>query len=127
MKHFKIALAGQPNCGKSTIFNMLSGVKQHIANYPGITVDKKSAFFTLEEAKIELVDLPGIYSLSSFSPEERVTRNFLLNEKPDLIINVIDASNLTRHLYLTTQLCEMGIPILLVLNMMDIAKKKAYM
>lgn len=124
MKHFKIALAGQPNCGKSTIFNMLSGVKQHIANYPGITVDKKSAFFTLEEAKIELVDLPGIYSLSSFSPEERVTRNFLLNEKPDLIINVIDASNLTRHLYLTTQLCEMGIPILLVLNMMDIAKKK---
>ena len=124
MKRFKIALAGQPNCGKSTIFNMLSGAKQHIANYPGVTVDKKSAFFTLGASKIELIDLPGTYSLSSFSPEERVAKDFLLEEKIDLIINVVDASNLTRHLYLTTQLCEMGIPILLVLNMTDLAEKK---
>lgn len=120
----KIALAGQPNCGKSTIFNMLSGAKQHIANYPGVTVDKKTGFYSIGDEKIELVDLPGTYSLTSFSLEERVARDFIVNEKPDLILNVLDASNLKRNLYLTFQLMDMQKPIAMVLNMADVAKRR---
>ncbi len=120
----KIALTGQPNCGKSTIFNMLAGVHQHIANYPGVTVDKMSAKFSYENEKIELVDLPGTYSFSSYSIEERVTKEFILNEKPDLILNIVDASNIKRNLYLTFQLLEMGIPTVVVLNMTDVAKRR---
>lgn len=120
----KVALAGQPNCGKSTIFTMLSGVNQHIANYPGVTVDKKTAFMTYEGHKIELVDLPGTYSFSSFSLEERVAKDFLIDENPDVIVNVIDASNIKRNLYLTFQLLELGKPVVIVLNMMDVAKRR---
>ncbi|MCV6608875.1 MAG: ferrous iron transport protein B [Campylobacterales bacterium] len=120
----KIAFAGQPNCGKSTIFNMISGVNQHIANYPGVTVDKKSAKFTYEKQTIEFVDLPGTYSFSSYSLEERVAKQAILSEKPDVILNVVDGSNLKRSLYLTFQLLEMGLPIVVVLNMMDVAKTK---
>lgn len=125
MKKLKVALAGQPNCGKSTIFNMVSGIEQHIANYPGVTVDKKTGYFKYDNHKIEMVDLPGTYSFSSFSLEERVAKEFILNEKPDVIVNVIDASNIKRHLYLTFQLLEIGIPVVIVLNMMDVAKRRS--
>ncbi|PID48067.1 MAG: ferrous iron transport protein B [Proteobacteria bacterium] len=120
----KVLLAGQPNCGKSTIFNMISGIRQHIANYPGVTVDKKSGFFSYDGEDIELIDLPGIYSFSSFSLEERVAKEAILNEDPDLIINVVDASNLKRNLYLSFQLLEIGKPVIIVFNMMDVAKRR---
>jgi len=124
MSKIKVALAGQPNCGKSTIFNLVSGIDQHIANYPGVTVDKKTGKFKYDEHKIEMVDLPGTYSFSSYSLEERVAKEFIINENPDVIVNVIDASNLKRHLYLTFQLLEIGIPVVVVLNMMDVARRR---
>ncbi|MGE0050875.1 MAG: ferrous iron transport protein B [Arcobacter sp.] len=124
MKNIKTVLAGQPNCGKSTIFNLVSGIEQHIANYPGVTVDKKTGFFKYEEYKVQMVDLPGTYSFSSYSLEERVAKEFILNENPDIIINVVDASNLKRNLYLTFQLLEMGLPVVIVLNMMDVASRR---
>ncbi|MGE4505747.1 MAG: ferrous iron transport protein B [Desulfovibrionaceae bacterium] len=117
-----IALAGQPNAGKSTVFNMLTGARQHVANYPGVTVEKKSGFFKAGELRAQLVDLPGTYSLTSYSLEERVARQFILEERPDLIVNVVDASNLKRNLYLTLQLLEFGVPLVLNLNMMDVAR-----
>ena len=123
-KKVKVALAGQPNCGKSTIFNMVSGIDQHIANYPGVTVDKKTGFFTYKETKVEMVDLPGTYSFSSYSLEERVAKDFLIDEKPDIIVNVVDASNFKRHMYLTFQLLEIGLPVVVVLNMMDVATNR---
>jgi len=118
-----VALAGQPNCGKSTVFTMLTGVHQHIANYPGITVDIKRGFMKHEGKGPEIVDLPGMYSLTSFSEEEKAACRFLLEHTPDLIVNVVDASNLARHLYLTLQLVETGVPVLLNLNMMDLARR----
>ncbi|QKF64639.1 ferrous iron transport protein B [Campylobacter corcagiensis] len=120
----KIALAGQPNCGKSTIFSMLSGIRQHIANYPGVTVDKKSGFFSYKDLDIEMVDLPGTYSFSSYSLEERVAKEFILKDSPDIILNVVDASNLKRNLYLTFQLLEMAKPVIVILNMWDVAKRR---
>jgi ferrous iron transport protein B len=119
-----VALAGQPNCGKTTVFNMLTGARQHVANYPGVTVEKKSGRFSAEGHPVELVDLPGTYSLTSYSLEERVARDFILYEKPRAIINVADASNLKRNLYLTLQLFEMGTPVVLNLNMMDVAERR---
>ncbi|QKF58842.1 ferrous iron transport protein B [Aliarcobacter lanthieri] len=124
MKKIRTVLAGQPNCGKSTIFNLVSGIEQHIANYPGVTVDKKTGFFRYEDYKIEMVDLPGTYSFSSYSLEERVAKEFIIHEKPDIIVNVIDSSNLKRHLYLTFQLLEMGLPVVVVLNMIDVAQRR---
>ncbi len=124
MDQIKVALAGQPNCGKSTIFNMVSGIDQHIANYPGVTVDKKTGFFKYKETKVEMVDLPGTYSFSSYSLEERVAKEFIIGEKPDVIVNVVDASNFKRHMYLTFQLLEIGIPVIVVLNMMDVATNR---
>jgi ferrous iron transport protein B len=118
-----VALAGQPNCGKSTVFNMLTGAHQHVANYPGVTVEKKSGSFRVGERTIDLVDLPGTYSLTSYSLEERVARDFLLQDKPDLCINVADVSTLRRGLYLTLQIMEMDCPLVLTLNMMDKARK----
>ncbi len=120
------ALAGQPNSGKSTIFNMLTGARQFVANYPGVTVEKKVGYFSQDSAKVELVDLPGTYSLTSYSMEERVARDFVLNDDPTVVLNVVDASNLRRNLYLTMQLLEMDIPVVLDLNMIDVAKKKGY-
>ena len=119
-----VALAGQPNCGKSTVFNALTGATQHVANYPGVTVDKMVGWSRHNGTKVEVVDLPGTYSLTSYSLEERVTRDFLLYEKPALVINVLDASNLKRSLYLTFQLLEMEAPLLLNLNMMDVTKTR---
>lgn len=122
-KKLLIGLAGQQNAGKSTTFNMLTGANQHVANYPGVTVDKKTGFYTYEGVKVETVDLPGTYSLTSFSLEERVTRDFLVTEKPDVIVNVVDASSLKRSLYFTFQVLEMGFPVVMALNMMDVAKR----
>ncbi len=120
----RVALAGQPNCGKSTIFNLLAGVNQHVANYPGVTVDKKTAGVTFNDTRFEFVDLPGTYSFSTYSLEERVAKAFLMDEAPDVIVNVIDTSCLRRSLYLTFQLLELGKPVVLVLNMMDIAERR---
>ena len=119
-----IALAGQPNCGKSTVFNALTGASQHVANYPGVTVDKMVGWHKHNGYKMEVVDLPGTYSLTSYSPEERVSRDFILNERPAVTVNVMDASNLKRCLYLTFQLLEMEIPVVLNLNMMDMVEKR---
>ncbi len=116
-----VALAGQPNCGKSTIFNMLTGARQHVANYPGVTVEIKRGSVRIDGRSIEFVDLPGAYSLTSYSSEEVVTRDFILNDAPDLVLNIVDASNMKRSLYLTFQLLEMGAPVVVDLNMTDIA------
>ncbi|MBR7131867.1 MAG: ferrous iron transport protein B [Lentisphaeria bacterium] len=123
-KSFRIALAGNPNCGKTCIFNSLTGARQHVGNYPGVTVESKSGWFTLNDMEIELVDLPGVYSLSSSSPEEAVVFRELTAPGIDLIINVIDSSIPQRSLYLTTQLAELHIPMMLAFNMSDDAKKK---
>lgn len=118
----KIALAGNPNCGKTTMFNELTGSSQYVGNWPGVTVEKKEG--KLKGYKdVIIMDLPGIYSLSPYTLEEVVTRKYLLNERPDVIINLVDASNIERNLYLTTQLVEIGIPVVLALNMIDIVRK----
>ncbi|BBO84047.1 ferrous iron transport protein B [Desulfosarcina ovata subsp. sediminis] len=121
---FLVALAGQPNCGKSTVFNALTGASQHVANYPGVTVDKMTGWYRHNGYRVEVVDLPGTYSLTSFSPEERVSRDFILHEKPLVTVNVMDAANLKRCLYLTFQLLEMEIPVVLNLNMMDVVENQ---
>ncbi len=119
-----VAVAGQPNSGKSTIFNLLTGARQHVANYPGVTVEKKTGIFKFQGDRIELVDLPGTYSLTSYTLEERIARDFILHERPKLVVDIVDASNLERNLYLTFQLGEMGIPLVIDLNMMDVAKSR---
>ena len=119
-----IALAGNPNSGKSTLFNALTGARQHVGNYPGVTVEKKQGAMRLNGNQVTLVDLPGTYSLTAYSLEEVVARDFLVNEKPAMIINIIDASNLERNLYLTLQFIELGIPVCLALNMMDMAESR---
>ncbi|MDK2961245.1 MAG: ferrous iron transport protein [Eubacteriaceae bacterium] len=119
---FKIALIGNPNSGKTTMFNSLTGSSQYVGNWPGVTVEKKSGKLKSDK-EIEIIDLPGIYSLSPYTLEEVISRNYLLTEKPDAIINIIDASNIERNLYLTTQILEMGIPVVIALNMMDIVRK----
>ncbi len=118
----KIALAGNPNCGKTTLFNALTGSNQFVGNWPGVTVEKKEGRLKGEKDVI-ITDLPGIYSLSPYTLEEVVARNYLLNERPDAILNIIDAANLERNLYLTTQLTELGIPVVAALNMMDVVKR----
>ncbi len=119
-----VALAGNPNSGKTTIFNNLTGMRQHVGNYPGVTVEKRSGNISYKGYDIEIIDLPGIYSLTAFSEEEIVARNYILRDKPDVIINIVDSSNLERNLYLTVQLLELGFPMVLDFNMADIAKKK---
>jgi len=118
----KIALAGNPNCGKTTMFNDLTGSSQYVGNWPGVTVEKKEGKLRGQKDVI-ITDLPGIYSLSPYTLEEVVTRNYIMDERPDVVVNLVDASNIERNLYLTTQLTEMGIPVLIALNMMDIVKK----
>ena len=123
----KIALIGNPNSGKTTIFNALTGSRQYVGNWPGVTVEKKSGFFEFDGVRAEVIDLPGVYSLSvisSASEDERITRDFLLFERPDCAVNIIDASNLERNLYMTVQLLEMKIPVIIVLNMMDAAAER---
>ena len=122
MKEIIVAVAGQPNSGKSTIFNMLTGARQHVANYPGVTVEKRTGRYSYKGDAVTLVDLPGTYSLTSYSQEERIARDFLLHEKPTVLLDIVDAANLERNLYLTFQLGEMGIPLVVALNMMDVAE-----
>lgn len=120
----KIALAGNPNCGKTTLFNELTGSTQYVGNWPGVTVEKKDG--RLKGHKdVVIQDLPGIYSLSPYTLEETVSRRYLVNEKPDVILNIIDGTNIERNLYLTTQLIEVGLPVVLVINMMDLVRKMA--
>ncbi|WP_022668059.1 ferrous iron transport protein B [Desulfospira joergensenii] len=120
-----IALAGNPNSGKTTLFNALTGARQHVGNYPGVTVEKKQGTCSTESGQsLHLVDLPGTYSLTAYSLEEVVARDFLVNEKPAMIINIVDASNLERNLYLSLQFMEMGLPVCIALNMMDVAQKR---
>ena len=118
----KIALAGNPNCGKTTLFNALTGANQYVGNWPGVTVEKKEGKL-IGHKDVDLVDLPGIYSLSPYTLEEVVARNYLIGEQPDAIINIVDGTNIERNLYLTTQIIELGIPVLMAVNMMDIVKK----
>ena len=118
----KIALAGNPNCGKTTLFNALTGSNQYVGNWPGVTVEKKEGMLKNHDDVI-VVDLPGIYSLSPYTMEEVVSRKFLVDERPDVILNIVDGTNLERNLYLTTQLSELGIPVVVAVNMMDIVRK----
>ncbi|MGB3211545.1 MAG: ferrous iron transport protein B [Desulforhopalus sp.] len=119
-----MALAGNPNAGKTTLFNQLTGARQHVGNYPGITVDHKEGIFHHKDRKITLTDLPGTYSMTAYSAEELVTRDYLVNERPQVVINIVDASNLERNLYLTCQLLELGVPLVIALNMMDVAQDR---
>ena len=119
-----IALAGNPNCGKSALFNAFTGIRQKTGNWPGVTVDRKEGRFELDGRAVAAIDLPGIYSLDASSLDEEVTRDYLLSRDADLIVNVVDAANLERNLYLTVQLLEMGVPIVVALNMMDVARKR---
>ena len=121
MKNF--ALAGNPNCGKTTLFNALTGSTAHVGNWPGVTVDKREGIYKGGKEQVSIIDLPGIYSLSPYTPEEVISRNYILDEHPAAIINIVDATNLERNLYLTTQLLEMDVPVIIALNMMDEVEK----
>ena len=118
----KIALAGNPNSGKTTLFNLLTGSNQYVGNWPGVTVEKKEGKLKKLDDVI-ITDLPGIYSLSPYTLEEVVAREYLVNERPDVILNIVDGTNLERNLYLTTQLIELGIPVVIAINMMDVLRK----
>ena len=118
----KIALAGNPNCGKTTLFNILTGSNQYVGNWPGVTVEKKEGTYR-QDKDVIICDLPGIYSLSPYTLEEVVARNYLVSERPDVILNIVDGTNLERNLYLTTQLMELGIPVVIAINMMDVVEK----
>jgi ferrous iron transport protein B len=119
-----IALAGNPNAGKTTLFNQLTGARQHVGNYPGITVERKSGYLRVDDELIAVVDLPGTYSLTAYSAEELVARDFLVNERPAVVINIVDAANLERNLYLSVQLLELGAPLVIALNMIDVATSR---
>lgn len=118
-----VALAGNPNSGKTTLFNTLTGANQYVGNWPGVTVEKKEGLYK-DDNNIQITDLPGIYSLSPYTLEEVVSREYLLNEKVDVILNIVDGSNLERNLYLTTQLLELAIPIVVAVNMLDVIEKR---
>ena len=123
----KIALAGNPNCGKTTLFNALTGSNQFVGNWPGVTVEKKEGklkkAYSGKESDVVIMDLPGIYSLSPYTLEEVVARNYLITERPDAIINIIDGTNIERNLYLSTQIMELGIPVVMAVNMSDLVEK----
>jgi small GTP-binding protein len=121
-----IALAGNPNSGKTTVFNNLTGARQHVGNWPGVTVEKKEGNCSFREHNIKVIDLPGVYSLTAYSPDEVVARNFIIDEKPDVVVDIVDASNLERNLYLAVQIMEMGVPLIIALNMMDEAQSRRY-
>lgn len=121
-----VSVVGNPNCGKTTLFNALTGSRQRVGNWPGVTVDKKTGEFKLEGNTVELVDLPGIYSLipgHTSSEDERIARDYILSNASDVVINIVDAANLERNLFLTTQVADMGVPMVVVLNMVDIARQ----
>jgi len=124
MKTLRVALAGNPNAGKSTIFNALTGSRQHVGNWPGKTVERKEGKFKHGEYEVEIVDLPGTYSLAAFSPEEVIARDYIIHEKPDVVVTVLDSANLERNLYLAVQVLELGVPVVAVLNMSDVADSR---
>ncbi len=126
MKQLTIGIVGNPNCGKSTLFNALTGSRQRVGNWPGVTVDRKTGSYHFEGRAVEVVDTPGIYSLTATSLDEQVTRDFLLSREAKLIVNIVDASNIERNLYLTCQLLEMGLSVIVALNMMDMAKERGF-
>ena len=119
MADLTIALAGNPNAGKTTIFNALTGLHQHTGNWPGKTVEKKEGEIEHNDLTINIVDLPGTYSLTAYSPEEIIARDYIIEERPDVVINVVDVTNLERNLYLTVQILELDVPLVLALNMAD--------
>ena len=119
-----MALAGNPNAGKTTLFNQLTGARQHVGNYPGITVDHKEGTLEHQGTRITITDLPGTYSMTAYSVEELVARDYLISHRPEVVINIVDASNLERNLYLTCQFLELGVPLVIALNMMDVARDR---
>lgn len=119
MADLTIALAGNPNAGKTTIFNALTGLHQHTGNWPGKTVEKKEGQIEHKDLTINIVDLPGTYSLTAYSPEEIIARDYIIEQRPDVVINVVDATNLERNLYLTLQILELDVPVVVALNMID--------
>lgn len=121
-----IALAGNPNSGKTTLFNNLTGSRQHVGNWPGVTVEKKEGNCDYQGYHIRVVDLPGVYSLTAYSPDEVIARDFIVEGKPDAVVDIVDASNLERNLYLTVQILEMEAPLVIALNMMDMAESREY-
>jgi small GTP-binding protein len=123
-KEITIALAGNPNSGKTTIFNNLTGSHQHVGNWPGVTVEKKEGTLKYNNHEIRVVDLPGTYSLTAYSLDEIVARNFVVEEGPDVVVDIVDTSNLERNLYLTTQFMELGVNLVIALNMMDLVEKR---
>lgn len=123
MEAITITLAGNPNAGKTTVFNALTGENQHVGNWPGKTVKRITGTFEHRGCIVQVIDLPGTYSLSSYSPEEEIARNYIVEEKPDVVVNVVDASNLERNLYLTVQILETQAPLILLLNMGDLADR----
>jgi ferrous iron transport protein B len=125
-KEITIALAGNPNSGKTTVFNSLTGARQHVGNWPGVTVEKKEGNCSYNGYSIKVVDLPGVYSLTAYSLDEVIARNFVVEGKPDVVVDIVDASNLERNLYLTVQLLEMGAWVIVALNMMDEADSRNY-
>jgi small GTP-binding protein len=125
-KEITIALAGNPNSGKTTVFNNLTGARQHVGNWPGVTVEKKEGFCNFRGHRIRVVDLPGVYSLTAYSLDEVIARDYVVDEKPDVVVDVVDASNLERNCYLTVQFLEMKVPLVIALNMMDVAKSRGY-
>jgi len=126
VKEITVALAGNPNSGKTTVFNNLTGAHQHVGNWPGVTVEKKEGSYSYHGYKVKVVDLPGVYSLTAYSPDEVVARNFILEGKPDVVVDIVDASNLERNLYLTVQLIELETNLVVALNMIDVAKSRSY-
>ncbi len=123
-QEFTIALAGNPNSGKSTVFNALTGARQHVGNWPGKTVEKKEGTCKRDGYEIQVVDLPGTYSLTAYSLEEVIARDYIIEENPDVVIGVVDAANLERNLYLAIQILELGAPLVLALNMSDVADSR---
>jgi len=119
-----VALAGQPNVGKSTVFNLLTGLSQHVGNWPGKTVEKKEGFYVTDGRKIKIVDLPGSYSLTAYSEEEKIARDFIINERPDAIVLIANASAVERSLYLLAEFLLLNVPVIVALNMMDVAERQ---
>lgn len=125
-KEIIVALAGNPNSGKTTVFNNLTGARQHVGNWPGVTVEKKQGNRNFKGYSIKVVDLPGVYSLTAYSLDEVIARDFVVDERPDVVVDVVDASNLERNLYLAIQLLEMEANLVIALNMMDVAESRGY-